>query len=59
MNYTEILQRAEKRRKQIGYDVSRLENEASLLEQVIHATQIPSEAQLTVLLSQYRLLYKK
>lgn len=58
MDYTAIMRRAEARMKEIDYTVSQLDNERSLLNQVMTATQIPSEAQLTALMSQYRALYK-
>lgn len=52
------MRRAEARIKEIGYTTSQLENERRLLDQVMAATQIPSEGQLTALLGQYRMLYK-
>lgn len=54
-----IMQRADKKIREIDYDLRQLENEKSLLKQVLHAVKIESEGQLEALLTQYSMMFSK
>ena len=56
---TQIMTRAQARLKKNEYEISSMENENSMLRQIIYATEIESQAQLEALLTQYKMIYSK
>lgn len=59
MERTNIIQRADKRIKEISYQLSRLENEKALLEAIQQGEILEFEAETDKLIAEYRQLYKK
>jgi hypothetical protein len=56
-DFKRILERAEKRRKEIEYDISQLENELTLIKQIIQSSSVEFGEVLEEQMKLYRGLY--
>ena len=58
-DFKQILERAEKRRKEIEYDIAQLENELTLIKQIVQSASVEFEEVLDEQMKLYRGLYAR